>query len=124
MFLSIKVIEVNDMHHSIDMSFGLARVTENGLFFNGNLYSNSSMIKYQWFELTKIYGEWEIPVLASKSDPHQIYLWDFQKFEIASAISDNNVLTSDDTRQAYFEVIANLKRELATRVTMFKKHHH
>ncbi|GAA0852722.1 hypothetical protein GCM10008915_71520 [Bifidobacterium pullorum subsp. gallinarum] len=39
------------------VKFGIALVTAKGLQFNEKIYTNSQMIKHQWFEHAAKYGE-------------------------------------------------------------------
>lgn len=101
---------INKMKSEIRV--GLATVSRNGLLINGIYYSNSKMIKKQWFEHAKINGEWQIPVLFDSSNVNQIMLFDFNNMELASSIENKVVDWDPLILIAYQEAIENLKEQL------------
>jgi hypothetical protein len=103
------------MKHIEDMELGLGVVTSKGLLFNSLVYSSESMIKYQWFELAAINGEWHIPVLYQKSDNSYILLLDSNgRVEMACTVEPDSAL-SKEILQAYFIELEAIKSQLKNR---------
>lgn len=93
---------------------GLALVTAKGLVFKDNIYTNSQMIKYQWFEHAAKFGEWECPIGYIESSPEYIVLFNHEQMEVATSIEINGTLQDEAILQAYYEGINNLKMRLQT----------
>jgi hypothetical protein len=110
-FLGYNVDGVIVMNDNNQIKVGLAKVTASGLLFNNLLYSNASMIKYQWFEHARINGVWQIPVLYQSSYPNQIVLFDFKEMEIATTIEIDQK-TDPVILKCYYEAFNNLKEML------------
>ncbi|MBB3132247.1 hypothetical protein FHS19_006976 [Paenibacillus rhizosphaerae] len=94
------------------VKFGIALVTAKGLQFNEKLYTNSQMIRHQWFEHAAKYGEWECPIGYIESNLEFIVLFDKEEMEVASSIELNGTLKDENVIQAYYEGINNLKARL------------
>lgn len=96
------------------VKFGIALVTAKGLQFNEKLYTNSQMIRHQWFEHAAKYGEWECPIGYIESNLEFIVLFDKEEMEVASSIELNGTLIDENVIQAYYEGINNLKARLVS----------
>lgn len=96
------------------VKIGLALVTAKGLVFNEKIYTNSQMIKYQWFEHAAKFGEWECPVGYSEASPEYIVLFNHEEMEVATSVEINGTLQNEAILQAYYEGINNLKLRLQT----------
>lgn len=91
---------------------GLALVTAKGLVFNEKTYTNTQMIKYQWFEHAAKFGEWECPIGYIESNPEYIVLFNHEEMEVATSIEVNTSILDEAVLQAYYEGINNLKTRL------------
>ncbi|MFC7680304.1 hypothetical protein [Paenibacillus sp. GCM10028914] len=94
------------------VKFGFALVTAEGLKFNDKIFSNSQMIKHQWFEHAAKYGEWECPIGYIESNLEFIVLFNKEEMEVATAVEINGILKDEVVLQAYYEGINNLKSRL------------
>ncbi|MBP1991187.1 hypothetical protein [Paenibacillus eucommiae] len=94
------------------IQFGLATVTSHGLKFRNKLFSNSLMIKNNWFENVALYGEWQVPILYRQSDLTEIMLFDLNEIEVATSIDEPKIV-SEEYIQGYFEAIKNIKEQLS-----------
>ncbi|MFX3637407.1 MAG: hypothetical protein ACE3L7_02030 [Candidatus Pristimantibacillus sp.] len=99
------------MLEEINLKVGFGRVTSTGLVFNEKIYTSSSMIKSQWFYYAAHNGVWEVPILFLAEDSNYILLFDNNRAEIASSVT-NEVKLSDETLQIYYEALNNLKKQL------------
>ncbi|WP_123040513.1 hypothetical protein [Cohnella candidum] len=94
------------------IEFGMATVTPSGLKFQGRMFTNTKMIKNQWFLMSQLYGEWEVPVIFKPAAPDSIAILDIKGVEVASTVVVSQI--SDlDVKEAYFEAFNNLKTRLA-----------
>lgn len=94
------------------IEFGMAIVTPHGLKFQGRMFTNAKMIKNQWFLMSQLYGEWEVPVIFKPTETDTIALLDIKGVDVASTI-EISVVGNVDSREAYFEAFNNLKMQLA-----------
>lgn len=90
---------------------GLATVSNLGLQFNGIIYSNSSMLKHNWFELAGKQGSWQIPIFYNPSDPSTVMFFDLDSVELATSIENTSNIT-DEMKLLYFDAINFLKERL------------
>lgn len=114
--LTLMMRGVNKMKDSDlkEFTMGLALVTGRGIVFNGYTYTNSRMIKSQWFEAAQMNGEWEIPVLYNQAEPDLLLLYDLNGLEVASAVEEQAEI-NEDTLDAYHEAINELKLRIMKR---------
>jgi hypothetical protein len=91
-----------------------AEITENGLFFNGNLYSCSIAIKEQWFLLKEVISR-EIPIYVDRNDNEYILVvLNDGSLTIAFRIFDETSMNEQNIL-IYQETIRNLKQQLKNR---------
>lgn len=96
------------------VKFGIALITAKGLQFNEKIYTNSQMIKHQWFEHAAKYGEWECPIGYFESNLEYIFLFDKEEMEVATSVELIGTFIDESVVQAYYEGINNLKARLAS----------
>lgn len=94
------------------IEFGMAIVTPHGLKFHGRMFTNAKMIKNQWFLMSQLYGEWEVPVIHNITEPDTIALLDIKGIDIASTVETSQIGDAE-VKEAYFEAFNNLKMQLA-----------
>ncbi|MGM0881143.1 MAG: hypothetical protein ACQEXQ_08880 [Bacillota bacterium] len=91
-----------------EFKFSYATVSSEGLIFENRIYTNSSMIRYQWFEQAAIYGNWKIPIFYLANDLEHIFLLDATSLNVATSI-ENPSLFDEDLKQAYQAAICRFK---------------
>jgi hypothetical protein len=90
------------------IEIGLALVSQEGLIFNGKLYSNSMMIKEKWFIKARKQGEWKVPILFDFNTLDEVVVL---HLEVASSI-ERPIEIQLEVRQVYYEALENLKNQL------------
>jgi hypothetical protein len=100
------------MRDQENIQLEFATVTASGLIFQEKVYTNSSMVKYKWFDLAKNHGEWQIPILYRPANSTEIMLFDLQAIEIATSIN-NNIDINPEELQNYYDTLRKLKKQIA-----------
>ncbi|WP_256256456.1 hypothetical protein [Paenibacillus sp. BC26] len=94
-----------------DVQFGLATVTGKGVVFNDRVYSNTQMIKNQWFELALRTGSWTIPILYNPDEGEHLVLFDTAGLEVASSIEEGPEI-EPAILESYYQALNSLKDQM------------
>ena len=90
------------------VEIGMATVSAKGLILNGRIYTNPSMMKHQWFEHAKQFGEWQCPVGYFPNRTDHIVLFNIEGLEVASCV-EHQQNTDIAVLEAYYDALNNLK---------------
>ncbi|MCY9670671.1 hypothetical protein M5X11_38265 [Paenibacillus alginolyticus] len=89
------------------LQLDIAMVTSKGLHFNGNIYTNATMIKNKWFEQAEREGIWQIPILFWRSNQDSLILFESGSYIIATSVENN--LCPSETLEIYQKQLRALK---------------
>src|SRR5690606_15387400 len=90
------------------LQFSLATVSPEGLVFENRVYTNSLMIRLQWFEHAALHGNWKIPIFFLTTNHEQIFLLDTNSIQVATSV-ENPTLIDEKVKQVYQAEICQLK---------------
>lgn len=91
------------------LQLAFAQVTSKGLHFDGNIYTNATMVKKKWFEQAEREGTWQIPILFWRSNQESLIIFDSGSYVVATAV-DNN-FGPRETIETYHEQLRALKEK-------------
>lgn len=106
-----RMVNVNMQVGKSNVQFGLATVTGKGVVFNEKVYSNTQMIKNQWFELAQRTGSWTIPVLYNPEEVDHLVLFDMAGLEVASSVEEMPEI-EPLVLECYYQALNSLKEKL------------
>lgn len=102
---------VNMQRDNNDVLFGLATVTGQGILFNDRVYSNTQMIKHQWFELAQKTGSWTIPILFNPAESEHVFILDMGGLEVASSL-EKGPEVEPVILESYYQALNVLKEQI------------
>lgn len=106
----------------IDMLFGIAKVTEKGIYFHEQYYSSAEAISGKWFESAALTGGWYGVAIYDPKKPETIFFVNENENNVIQCDVIQSQIENGDKLENYFKAIQELKKARRARERTHRSH--